>query len=171
VSRQRADCRRGQNALTPRRRRGRLPPRRRARRPRRQLVARRRRTTRTSSTRRERILSAAELRALPKGSALLLATGTRPALLALLPWYDGPRAAAIASEVSARSSFPPGEQRRAIRNGDLALTSTHLAGQITAEVARRQPDGSWLWLIDQPDVRHAAYTWGCTDPLTRTVGP
>ncbi len=50
------------------------------------------RTTRTSSTRRERILPAAELRALPKGSALLLATGTRPALLALLPWYDGPRA-------------------------------------------------------------------------------
>ncbi len=57
------------------------------------------RTTRTSSTRRERILPAAELRALPKGSALLLATGTRPALLSLLPWYDGPRAAAVASEV------------------------------------------------------------------------
>jgi type IV secretory pathway TraG/TraD family ATPase VirD4 len=57
------------------------------------------RSTRTSSTRRERILPAAELRALPKGSALLLATGTRPALLSLLPWYDGPRAAAVASEV------------------------------------------------------------------------
>ncbi len=57
------------------------------------------RTTRTSSTRRERILPAAELRALPKGSALLLATGTRPALLSLLPWYDGPRAAAVAGEV------------------------------------------------------------------------
>ncbi len=36
----------------------------------------------------------------PSGcSALLLATGTRPALLALVPWYDGPRAAAVASEV------------------------------------------------------------------------
>jgi len=58
------------------------------------------RTTRTSSTRRERILPAAELRALPKGSALLLATGTRPALLSLLPWYDGPRAGAVASEVA-----------------------------------------------------------------------
>ncbi len=57
-----------------------------------------------------------------------------------------------AGMLSARSSFPPGDQRRAIRNGDLALTSTHLAGQITAEVARRQPDGSWLWIIDQPDV-------------------
>ncbi len=57
-----------------------------------------------------------------------------------------------AGMLSARSSFPPGDQRRAIRNGDLALTSTHLAGEITAEVARRQPDGSWLWIIDQPDV-------------------
>ena len=44
-------------------------------------------------------LPAAELRALPKGTALLLATGTRPALLSLLPWYDGPRAGAVASEV------------------------------------------------------------------------
>ena len=57
-----------------------------------------------------------------------------------------------AGMLSARSSFPPGDQRRAIRNGDLALTSTQLAGQITAEVARLQPDGSWLWIIDQPDV-------------------
>ncbi len=39
------------------------------------------RTTRTSSTRRERILPAAEL-------------------LSLLPWYDGPRAGAVASEVA-----------------------------------------------------------------------
>lgn len=54
--------------------------------------------------------------------------------------------------LSAKSNFPPGDQRPAIRNGDLALTSTHLAGQVTAEVARRQPDGSWLWLIDQPNI-------------------
>lgn len=37
--------------------------------------------------------------------------------------------------------------------GDLALTSTRLSdGRVTAEVARRQPDGSWRWVIDQPDV-------------------
>jgi hypothetical protein len=40
-----------------------------------------------------------------------------------------------------------------IRNGDLALTSTRLpAGGATVEVARRQPDGSWRWVIDQPAV-------------------
>jgi hypothetical protein len=36
---------------------------------------------------------------------------------------------------------------------DLALTSSHLGtGQVTAEVARQQADGSWLWAIDQPAI-------------------
>ncbi|MEP6463017.1 MAG: TraG/TraD/VirD4 family protein, partial [Frankiaceae bacterium] len=58
------------------------------------------RSTRTRSTRRERILAAADIRALPKGTALLLATGARPALIATLPWYSGPRAAAITAAIS-----------------------------------------------------------------------
>ena len=44
------------------------------------------------------------------------------------------------------------EIRPAIRNGDIAITSTVRAGNATVEVARRQPDGTWLWLIDQPSV-------------------
>jgi hypothetical protein len=43
-----------------------------------------------------------------------------------------------------------GEQRPCIVTGDLALTSTRLPdGSVTAEVARRQGDGTWLWVIDQ----------------------
>jgi hypothetical protein len=42
--------------------------------------------------RQERVLSADAIRALPKGSALLLATGVRPALLDLKPWYREPDA-------------------------------------------------------------------------------
>jgi ketosteroid isomerase-like protein len=46
-----------------------------------------------------------------------------------------------------------GEQRPVIISGDLAMTSTRLPnGQMTTEIARRQPDGSWLWVIDQPTV-------------------
>ena len=45
-----------------------------------------------------------------------------------------------------------GEVQPALRNGDYALTSTRNGSQITAEVAHRQPDGSWLFLIDLPDV-------------------
>jgi ketosteroid isomerase-like protein len=43
-----------------------------------------------------------------------------------------------------------GEQQPTLRVGDLALTSTRLnSGDVTAEVARRQPDGTWRWVIDQ----------------------
>jgi hypothetical protein len=43
-----------------------------------------------------------------------------------------------------------GDQRPAIISGDLALTSTPLpGGSVTAEGARRQGDGTWLWVIDQ----------------------
>jgi type IV secretory pathway TraG/TraD family ATPase VirD4 len=47
------------------------------------------------SLRRQRILPPEEIRAMPRGSALLLATGCTPALLRLIPWYTGPRAADI----------------------------------------------------------------------------
>ena len=46
--------------------------------------------------------------------------------------------------------FEMGTQQEAIICGDLALTSTRLAdGTVTAEVARRQSDGAWLWVIDR----------------------
>ncbi len=45
-----------------------------------------------------------------------------------------------------------GEVQPALRSGDLALTSTRFPGGATAEIARRQPDGSWLWAADQPRV-------------------
>lgn len=45
-----------------------------------------------------------------------------------------------------------GEVRPAICAGDLALTSTRFAGGVTTEVARRQLDGTWRWLIDEPNV-------------------
>lgn len=50
-------------------------------------------------------------------------------------------------------SFASAGQQPVIRNGDLALTSTRLpGGGATVEVARRQPDGSWRWVIDQPSL-------------------
>ena len=46
--------------------------------------------------------------------------------------------------------FKLGEQRPALICGDLALTSTRsIDGDITSEVARRQPDGTWLWVLDR----------------------
>jgi len=49
-----------------------------------------------------------------------------------------------------RPQLDPSVQAEALCSGDLALTSSHLSnGDITAEVARRQSDGSWLWVVDQ----------------------
>jgi hypothetical protein len=45
-----------------------------------------------------------------------------------------------------------GQSQPALRNGGLALTSTRFPGGATAEIARRQDDGNWLWIADQPRV-------------------
>jgi ketosteroid isomerase-like protein len=46
--------------------------------------------------------------------------------------------------------FQSGVQQPALIAGDLALTSTRLAdGTVTGEVARRQADGTWLWVLDR----------------------
>jgi ketosteroid isomerase-like protein len=56
----------------------------------------------------------------------------------------------FAELVATGRKFDFGNQRPAIISGDLALTSTHsLDGSVTAEVARRQADGTWLWVIDK----------------------
>lgn len=61
--------------------------------------------------------------------------------------------AAYTEFLAGRPSLRSAGQQPAIVNGDIALTSTRLPGDgATAEVARRQPDGTWLWVIDQPSV-------------------
>jgi uncharacterized protein (TIGR02246 family) len=53
-------------------------------------------------------------------------------------------------QVESGRKFAIGEQRPALISGDLALTSTKLPdGSVTSEVARRQQDGTWLWVIDR----------------------
>jgi hypothetical protein len=58
------------------------------------------RASRQVSLRRQEILEAADIRALPPGSALLLATGVRAALISLRPWYTGPDAPRIAAAIA-----------------------------------------------------------------------
>ena len=58
---------------------------------------------------------------------------------------------ALFAEITATGrKFAAGNQSPAVISGDLALTSTRLPdGSVTAEVARRQGDGTWLWVIDR----------------------
>lgn len=49
-----------------------------------------------------------------------------------------------------RPRLDPSLQSPVLVSGELALTSSRLRnGDVTAEVARRQPDGTWLWVIDR----------------------
>ncbi|MEU0237609.1 TraM recognition domain-containing protein [Nocardiopsis sp. NPDC006198] len=67
------------------------------------------RTSESVSLRRQDIMDAASIRALPRGSGLLLATGMKPALVNLKPWYTSTRAAEIGRE------FQKAEQATAAR--------------------------------------------------------
>lgn len=53
-----------------------------------------------TSIQRRRILDPGQVRALPRGQALLLATGAKPAMVELQPWYTGPGAARISAELA-----------------------------------------------------------------------
>jgi uncharacterized membrane protein len=40
----------------------------------------------------------------------------------------------------------------ALRHGELGVTSTPISDGAKVEIARRQPDGARLWVIDQPNI-------------------
>ncbi|WP_327324125.1 TraM recognition domain-containing protein [Streptomyces sp. NBC_01210] len=58
-------------------------------------------SSRSVSYRQEQVLPPDRIRALPKGTALLLATGVRPALIRLRPWYKEPNAGPISAAAKA----------------------------------------------------------------------
>lgn len=115
----------------------------------------------SASGRRERAarpedLSRLVLERLNAGDAEGLAALYEPDAVMALP--DGGQAAgsreirqAYEHLLTGRPTFAPGEQQPTLRSGDLALTAVVLpGGGATVEVARRQPDGTWLWVLDQP---------------------
>ncbi|MFD8231721.1 type IV secretory system conjugative DNA transfer family protein [Streptomyces sp. NPDC059696] len=61
-------------------------------------------TSRSYSYRQESVLPPDRIRALPKGTALLLATGVKPALIRLRPWYKEPGAAGISAAAKAETA-------------------------------------------------------------------
>lgn len=55
---------------------------------------------------RERILDIADLAAMPKGRALVIASGSRPTLARTIPWMDGPHARKVRSSIAAHNPVP-----------------------------------------------------------------
>jgi len=58
--------------------------------------------------------------------------------------------------LSHRPHFEPESPLPTLRSGDIALTSTPPRDEsgARAQVVRRQPDGTWLRLLDQPEFVH-----------------
>ncbi|MFI2077674.1 type IV secretory system conjugative DNA transfer family protein [Streptomyces triculaminicus] len=67
----------------------------------------------STSRQRERIMEPAQIRALPKGRALLLATGVPVGLVKLRPWYAEPGAAELAAAADAEAKAITERARRA----------------------------------------------------------
>jgi ketosteroid isomerase-like protein len=56
-----------------------------------------------------------------------------------------------------RPQLAPSIQAPALCSGELALTSSrHSNGDVSAEIARRQSDGNWLWVVDQFIIQNGA---------------
>ncbi len=94
--------------------------------------------TRSVSVTRDRILSPADVRNIPKGWAVLLATGCPAGLLQLDPWYSGPRAAEItAAETAARAHLTDHPDPSAHPAADASADADPRAVGVPAETARR----------------------------------
>lgn len=53
-----------------------------------------------------------------------------------------------------KKEFPDVDQMAPVINGDLAITTSRLPnGNISTEIARRQADGSWRWVVDQLKIK------------------
>jgi len=54
--------------------------------------------------------------------------------------------------LQSKPHFEPGYVLPALIQGVLALTTTQIGVSASAEIARRQPEGGWRWVMDRPDV-------------------
>lgn len=72
---------------------------------------------------RERILDVADLAALPKGRAVVLASGSRPTLIRTQPWMTGPHAAQVRASIAAHDP----QAERTIREAETELAAVDAA--------------------------------------------
>ncbi|MCH6472472.1 type IV secretory system conjugative DNA transfer family protein [Sinomonas terrae] len=81
---------------------------------------------------RQRTLDVADLAALPKGRALVFASGARPALVRTVPWMAGPHAQAVKASILAHN--PAGQNNLETAMGDVAAA-------VAAEAKRSVGEG------------------------------
>ena len=79
----------------------------------------------TEQLHRERILDVADLAALPKGRAVVLASGSRPTLITAQPWMTGPHAEAVRASILAHD--PQGQRTVAAAEREVIVVQEEIA--------------------------------------------
>jgi hypothetical protein len=104
--------------------------------------------------RRQAIMSTSDVRAMAKGTAVLLATGALPASIDLQPWYEGPRAEEIRGAMRAAhhamerlAASPPMQVAGGV---DIDLTKPRVSLEKKAPEPETQPEGE-PEPVDGPD--------------------
>lgn len=80
-----------------------------------------------TSVRRQRILDPAQIRALPKGTGLLLATGIKVAMLDLLHWFEGPLAEELSAAAAAANAEVTANARARAATGTVSAAQGRAA--------------------------------------------
>jgi type IV secretory pathway TraG/TraD family ATPase VirD4 len=95
--------------------------------------------TRSTNTdvRPENILDVADLAALPRGRAVVFASGTRPALVRIMPWQTGPYAAQV--RASLKRFAPPEDLPKYELEDDPETSNGLIAAQDTAVSLTKNP--------------------------------
>ena len=82
------------------------------------------------STRKERIITAAEIRSMPKTQAILLATGMKAAMVRLPRWFEAPEAGRISAELAtATAELVSRANRHELPSVPVTLDAGHPAAQ------------------------------------------
>ncbi|HKT03756.1 MAG TPA: TraM recognition domain-containing protein, partial [Rugosimonospora sp.] len=99
--------------------------------------------SRQVSVRRQRIMGPEDVRALKRGTAILLASGARPAMLELLPWFRQPAAHALSADTAAAVAQISDAAERERLVGELAANGVRLPTPARPVLAAANPAGAY----------------------------
>ncbi len=97
--------------------------------------------SRQVSVRRQRVMGPEDVRALSRGTAILLASGARPAMLRLHPWYQQPRAAVLAADTAAAITQISDAAQREHLLADLAANGVQLPSVVGSSTVDDEGSG------------------------------
>jgi hypothetical protein len=123
--------------------------------------------SRQVSVRRQRIMGPEDVRAIKRGTAILLASGARPAMVELRPWFRQDAATALSADTAAAIAQISDAAERERLLGELAVDGVRLPPGPTGDARAPEPD---LARVDVPASADGG-AGGGPGAATRTATP